>query len=339
MTVFSLALIVVFLLASAFFALSEMALVGLSKIRLRHWVSQGVKGAQPLSRLVSELDKVIASIVLANNFTNTAISALGTALCIAWLGTKWGVLVATFLMGTVIILFGEITPKVFAIRHADRVALTVTPSMRFLVRFLKPVTWFFTSFSDSFLRLLGVEARARSPLVTEEELKIMIEVGRKEGVLEERERILLHRIFEFGDLKVKDVMVPLAQVVSVSRQAGHEEILQVLTEEGHSRLPIYRDSPDEIIGIIYAQEILHIWREGMLIVLEDLVHPPFQVSPNRRITDLLQEFQKRRVQIAIVVDEKGKALGLATLEDLIEEIVGEIEEDPGEASLDRSDGA
>ena len=175
-------------------------------------------------------------------------------------------------------------------------------------------------------RLFGVATLPRSPLVTEEELKLMIEMGKEEGVLGEHERRMLHRIFEFGDLKVKDVMIPRDRMTVVPDRANHDEVLTVLTERGHSRIPVYRDSPDRIVGVIHAQEILHIWREGWLIVLQDLIHPPFEVSPEMRVTELLHEFQRRKIQIAIAVDPQGKALGLVTLEDLLEEIVGEIHE-------------
>ncbi len=321
----ALLLIVLLLVASAFFALSETALVGLSKLRLRHLVARGAKHAQALQKLLGRMDEVITSIVLANNFVNTAISSLGAALCIAWLGPRWGVPAATLIMGTTIIVLGEITPKVFAVRHAERVALRITPLMGLLVRLFSPVTRWFTVLSNRLLKLFGVKPQARSPLITEEELKLMIELGRREGVLGEHERMLLHRIFEYGDLKVIDVMVPRSEMVVISERATHDEVLQILTEEGHSRIPVCGDSPDTITGILYAQELLHLWRDKELILLHDLLHPAYKVSPERRVHELMQEFQKRRIQIAIVVDSEDRALGLVTLEDLIEEIVGEIE--------------
>ena len=314
------------LLCSAFFSLSEMALVALSKLRLRHMVGQKVRNAVVLDHLVKHIDNVIASLVVSNNFANTAISTIGAALCIRWVGPEWGVLVATFVMGAVILLFGEITPKVLALRHTDRMALRVAPVLRVVLTVVGPVADLFTRVSNGLLRLFGVRPGVRSPLVTEEEIKIMIEVGKEQGVLGEDERNLLHRIFEFGDLKVEDVMVPRDKMVMVHEGAAHDEVLTVLTEQGHSRVPVYRDSQEKVVGIIYAQEMLHIWREGWLIALHDLIHPPFEVSSDRRVSDLLREFQKRHVQIAIVVDSQGHCLGLVTLEDLIEEIVGEIEE-------------
>lgn len=319
-------LLAFFLLCAAFFSLSEMALVGLSKLRLRHMVGQKVRNAAILDRLVKRIDDVIASLVVANNFVQSAVSSIGAALCIRWIGVEWGVVLATLLIGGLILFFGEVTPKVLALRRADRVALWVAPVLRVVLSFMWPVARVFTGATNRLLRLFGVEPGHRSPLVTEEEIKIMIEVGKEQGVLGEDERTLLHRIFEFGDLKVEDVMAPREKMVMVHERATHEEVLTVLTEQGHSRIPVYGDSPDRVIGIIYAQEMLHIWREGWLIVLHDLIHPPFEVFPERRVSDLLREFQKRHLQIAIVVDSAGKCLGLVTLEDLIEEIVGEIEE-------------
>lgn len=327
-----LALVVLFLLVSFFLSLSEMSVVALSQLRLRHCVQRGVRNSVLLQKLVSRMDEVITSIVVANNFVNVGISSIGTALCIGWLGPGTGVLVATVGMGAIIILLGEVTPKVLAIRNADRIALALAPVLTVLVRILAPLTRGFTSFSNGLLRWAGVGLTPRSPLVTEEEIKLMIEVGKEQGILGEDERTLLHRIFEFGDLRIGDVMVPRDQVVCVHEGATHEEVLTVLTEQGHSRVPVYQGSPDRMTGIIYAQEMLHIWREGWLIRLQDLMHPPFEVRPDQRVSDVLREFQKRRVQIGIVVDASGRALGLVTLEDLIEEIVGELDEGQGRST-------
>ena len=319
-------LLAFFLLCAAFFSLSEMALVGMSKLRLRHMVGQKVKNAATLDHLIKRMDDVIASLVVANNFVQSAVSSIGAALCIRWIGVERGVLLATFLIGALILFFGEVTPKVLALRRPDRVALWAAPALRVILAVMGPLARVFTGATNRLLRLFGVEPGRRSPLITEEEIKIMIEVGKEQGVVGEDERNLLHRIFEFGDLKVEDVMVPREKMVTVHEGATHDEVLTVLTEQGHSRIPVYRDSEKKVVGIIYAQEMLHIWREGWLITLQDLIHPPFEVFPERRVSDLLGEFQKRHLQIAIVVDPSGHCLGLVTLEDLIEEIVGEIEE-------------
>lgn len=319
-------LVLLFLAVSAFLSLSEISLVGISKLRLRHLVDQGVHGALAVQRLVLEIDQVITTILVGSNFVNAALTSLVTAACVVWWGERLGIVAAAFLAGSLILLFTDIAPKVYAARHAEQVSLGIAPAMGFLVRLFRPVAQAVTRLTHACLKLVGLKMSGRSPLVTEEELKLMIELGKEEGVLGEHERRMLHRIFEFGDLKVRDVMIPRDRMIVVPEGASHDEILTALTEQGHSRIPVYRDSPDKVIGIIYAQELLHLWREGWLIVLQDLIHPPFEVSPDRRVAELLQEFQRRKVQIAIVVDPEGKALGLVTLEDLVEEIIGETQE-------------
>ncbi len=326
MTPLELFLILLFLGASAFLSLSEIALVGISKIRLRHMVDQGVGRAKLVQSLVTQIDQVITTILVFSNFINAALTSLVTAACILWFGEHAGVAIAAVFAGTLILLFTDIGPKVYAARFADRISLRVAPAMWILVHLFRPIGHFVTRLTHAAFRMVGLPITSRSPLITEEELRMMIELGKEEGVLGEHERRMLHRIFEFGDLKVKEVMVPREQMVLVPEGATHDDVLTVLTEEGHSRIPVYRSSQDQIIGILYAQELLHIWREGWLIVLQDLIHPPFEVPPEMRVTALLQEFQRRRLQIAIVVDDQRKALGMVTLEDLVEEIVGEIRE-------------
>jgi putative hemolysin len=177
------------------------------------------------------------------------------------------------------------------------------------------------------LKVLRIEHPKRSPLITEEELRLMIEVGKEEGVLTDEERKMLHRIFEFGDIKIKDVMIPREKIVAVDINSASEEVLDMFAEEGHARLPVYRGTIDDIVGIIYARDLLYILRDKTLFVLHDLVHEPYYVSANLRVNELLRRFQIEKIQIAIVVDENRKTLGIVTLEDLIEEIVGEIEEE------------
>lgn len=326
MNTFKILLILLLVGASAFMSLAEIALVGISKIRLRHLVDRKVTGAKLVQQLVSQLDNVITTILVWSNFLNAAITSLVTAACIVWFKEDFGILLSSLLAGSLILLFTDIVPKVYAARSPDRVSLRVAPAMWLLLKLTRPVSQAMTKLTNVVLKLMGAPVFARSPLVTEEELKLMIELGKEEGFLGEHERKLLQRIFEFGDLKVEDVMVSKEQMVAVSETADHEEILRVLTEEGHARLPVYRESSDRIIGILYAQELLHIWREGWLIVLHDLLHPPFEISPETRVVDLLESFQRNRVQIGIVVDKDKRAMGLVTLEDLIEEIVGEVPE-------------
>jgi putative hemolysin len=329
-TVVSLPVILFFLfflaLFSFLFSASETSIIALSKIRLRHMINQGIKRAQSIQRLVTKLDKFIAVILLGNNFVNIAISAIVTAVFVYYLGQKWGIIAATFLTTVFVLIFCEITPKMLATKHTEKIALLTAPIMEFITTIFDPIAHFFTSISNFLLKILGFAPTKRSPLITEEELRLMIEIGKEEGVLSDEERKMLHKIFEFGDTKVGDVMVPKEKIVAVNLDSNSEELLNIFVEEGHARLPVYKDSMDNIIGIIYARDLLYILRDKGLFVLGDLVHAPYYVAYNLRVNELLKKFQSDKIQIAVVADEHKKTLGLVTLEDLVEEIVGEIEE-------------
>lgn len=312
---------------SIFFSVSETAILCLSKIRLRHMVAKGVKHARRVQELVAKLDKLIATILIGNNFVNIGMSAIITAIFVQLYGYKWGVICSTLVSATFILIFCEITPKIFSTKHSEKVALLTAPFMDMLVKTLHPVSRIFTWISSFILKTLKMEVAKRSPLITEEELRLMIEIGKEEGFLSDEERKMLHRIFEFGDLKVSDVMVAKEKIIGVNIKSVPEELLNIFVEEGHARLPVYENSPDNIVGIIYARDLLYVLRDKSLFVLNDLVHKPYFVSASLRVSELLKKFQIDKVQIAIVTDEHKKAVGLVTLEDLTEEIVGEIEEE------------
>jgi CBS domain containing-hemolysin-like protein len=287
---------------------------------------KGVKRAQSVQRAVTKLDKVITAILIGNNLVNIAISSIVTGIFVQIYGYHWGVAVATFVTTIVLLIFCEITPKILSAKHADKMALITAPVMEVMVVVFKPLISLFIGISNFILKLLKVEISKRSPLITEEELRTMIEMGKEEGVLSEEERKMLHRIFEFGDTKLSDVMVARDKMVAVSVNTGSEDLLNLFVEEGHARLPVYNGSPDNVIGIIYARDLLYILREKGLFMLQDLVHEACYVPQSMRVSELLKKFQAEKIQIAIVVDKEKKTVGLVTLEDLVEEIVGEIEE-------------
>ena len=318
---------IILVIYSFFFSASEASLIATSKIKARHLVNKGIKGAPSVNRLIIKLDKVVAAILIGNNFVNIAMSSLTTAICVSAFGANWGIVIATFSVTVFVLIFCEITPKTLAIRYSEKTALITAP---FLEAFVKAFDWpinLFTGISTLILKAFGIHPEKRSPLISEEELKLMIEVGKEEGVLSDEERKMLHRIFEFGDTKVSAVMVALEKITAIDEAADSEKLLDVLVEEGHARIPVYRGAVENIIGIIYARDLLYIWRNKSLVVVEDLIHPAYYVPEHKRVNELLREFQLKRIQIAVVVDENKKALGLVTLEDLLEEIVGEIEEE------------
>jgi putative hemolysin len=314
---------------SFLFSAAETSIIGLSKIRLRHMVAKGIKRAQWVEGIVKKLDKFIAAILIGNNFVNIAISSIITAICVHLYGYNWGVLISTFITSMFILVLCEITPKMLATKHTEKVALLVAPFMEVLIKALNPVIHVFIGISNGILRMMRVAPTKRSPLITEEELRLMIEVGKEEGVLSDEERKMLHRIFEFGDTRVKEVMVPLSRVISVNSTISAEALLNTFVEQGHARIPVYSGSPENIIGIVYSHDLLYILRDKGLFVLQDLIHKPCYIQEAVRVNELLRKFQADKLQIAIVTDAHNKTIGLVTLEDLIEEIVGEIEEDQG----------
>jgi putative hemolysin len=324
-----LTLLLLFLLtfASFFLAASETAVVGLSKIRLRHLVNKGIKRALSLQRLVTKLDKFITATLIGNNFVNISISAIITAIFVSFMGYRWGVIISTLTVTLFVLIFCEITPKILAIKHSEKLALFSAPFMEALINIFSPIIRIFIGTSNAILRLFGLTPVKRSPLINEEELRLLIEIGKEEGVLTEEERKLLHRIFEFGDTKVRDVMVSKDKMVAIDIKATPDSLLDLTAEKGHARIPVFKDSVDNMVGIIYVRDLLYILRDNRLFVLEDIVYPAYFVLPTVRVCELLKDFQLKRIQIAVVVDENRKTLGLVTLEDLIEEIVGEIEEE------------
>ena len=323
------ALIIIILLSvlSFFFSASETSLIALSKIRARHLINKGAKGANSLLRLITKLDKMVAAILIGNNFVNITISSLATLIFIGIFGPEWGVVISTFLVTLFVLVICEITPKTLAIRYSEKVALFTAPFLEAFIKAFEPIINIFITVSNFILRMFGAHPEKRSPLISEEELKLMIEIGKEEGVLSDEERKMLQKIFEFGDTRVGTVMLAKDKIVAIEKGSDADKLLDILVEEGHARIPVYDGSIDNITGIIYARDLLYIWRNKGLVVLADLIHPAHYVSAGKRVSDLLREFQAKHIQLAVVVDEYKKTLGLVTLEDLIEEIVGEIEEE------------
>ncbi len=323
---FTLTILVVLALISFLFSASETSIISLSKIRLRHMISRKIKRAQNVQHLINKLDKFIVAILVGNNFVNIAISAIITGSCVFIFGYKWGIILATLISSIFIVVVCEITPKILAIKHTERVALGIAPFMEAFIKVFYPVIFIFTQASNLLIKLLGIKPAKKSPLITEEELRLMIEVGKEEGFLTDQEGSMLHRIFEFGDIQVGDCMVPKEKIVAVNINITPEDLLNIFVEQGHARLPVYRGTIDNIVGIVYAHDLLYILRDKGLFLLQDLIHEADYVPFTMPVNKLLLKFQTDKIQIAVVVNEHKKTVGLVTLEDLTEEIVGEIEE-------------
>lgn len=265
-----LVILAVFFIISFFLSLSETALVALSKIRLRHLAAKGHKNAKTANKIVSHLDRLITTILIGNNFVNIAISVIGAAIFIYFFGQRLGMVISTVVVSFFILIFAEITPKLIAAQHPEKVSLFVARPISFMIDILRPIVSVFMGIGNFLIRLFGGKPKQRVPLITEEEIRIMIEVGKEEGAVSDEERKMLHRIFEFGDTHVGEVMVPQDKIVAVDINATPEKLLDVLVEEGHSRIPVYKGSVDNIVGIIYAKDLLHIWHNKGLIIIPGL---------------------------------------------------------------------
>jgi putative hemolysin len=319
-------LIMVLAVFSFFFSASETSIIGLSRIKLRHMLAKGIKRAQHIQRLVGNLDKFIVAILAGNTFVNIAISSIVTAISVRIFGFNWGVVISTFATAISLLIFCEIAPKILAIKHTERIALFTAPLMELFIKIFHPIIGVFMGIGNFILKILGIKYSKKSPLITEEELRLMIELGKEEGFLSAEEGKMLQCIFEFGDTVAGDVMMPKDKIVAVNINTNSEELLNIFVEKGHARLPVFQGSVDNIVGIVYAHDLLYILRDKGLFVLQDLVHEAYCVPASMKVNELLKKFQTEKIQIAVIVDKDKKTLGLVTLEDLIEEIVGELEE-------------
>ena len=315
---------------SAFFSAAETALIALNKVRLRHMMEEKKRGAKRLYGIVSRMDRLIATILVGNNLVNTAIASIATLMLAHAFGERNAMIYGTVGITLVLVLFAELTPKIIATNHPEGTAFLVRHVIALFLWVFHPITKLFTWISNGVIVLFGGNPHHRSPLVTEEEIKMMITIGREEGFYGDQQRKMLERVFHFDEIFVRDVMTSIDQVTSIELGIGQEELERVLMEEGHNRIPVYDGKPDNIVGILYVRDLIYLIKNSSLIKIGDLISAPYFVPANKKVNELLKEFQAKKVQIAIVRDEKTqKTIGLVTLEDLIEEIVGELEESEG----------
>lgn len=330
---FQIVLLIILIALSGFFSASETALMSLSKIRVRHMVDEDIKGAKLLEKLLEDPNKLLGGILIGNNIVNIGASSLASTLAFRIFGDS-GVALATGVMTILVLIFGEITPKSLAKQNAEKVSLAVAPIINIVVIVFKPFVWLFTSISSFIVRLLGGDLNKSEPFITEEELKTMVDVSEEEGVLEEEEKEMIFNVFEFGDLQVKDIMVQRVNVIAVNVTSTYEEVLKVIKEQQFSRIPVYNESIDDIVGILNVKDLILLDSHNENFNVTDYMREPFRTFEFKKITELFAEMRTTRNHIAVVLDEYGGTVGIVTIEDLIEEIVGEIEDEYDERDKD-----
>jgi CBS domain containing-hemolysin-like protein len=332
------ATLVVCIVVSAFFSASETALVSLGKVRLRRLKERHPHLGPVIEQLTRNPDRLLSTVLFGSNLTNSAASAAATAIAMA-LFPAHPVLVATGAVTVLLLIFTDITPKVIAANKAEQISLLVAQPLNALSRIASPVVHLLTIGPRLFLRLFGITAG--QPETTSDDIKTIAVLGREEGLLSDEEEDIIHSVVEFGDITVAQIMVPRVEIEGVDVGLPLDDVLDLVVETGHARIPVYQGSIDKVVGILYARDLLVAWRNRRLIILKDLLRPPLFVSGHMKVRDLFRELRVRNQRLAVVVDEYGGTAGIVTLDDVIAEIVGEVvdEHRQARAITPRKDGS
>jgi CBS domain containing-hemolysin-like protein len=304
---------------SAFFSGSEIALFSVNKVRIRKLAEEGLSKAVILNRLLERPNRLLATILVGNNIVNVGIAAVITSLAISFFGNR-GVGIAIGVATLMILVFSEITPKAFAAKNAERVSLFVARPISTLVQLLYPVVRGLVLITTPVIRIFGGETKR--PFITEEEIKMLVEVGEKEGIIEKDEKEMIKSVFKFGDTTAKEVMVPRIDISAIDGNADLEEAKKLVLETGYSRTPVHEESIDNVAGFLFSKDLLKASKPGTKV--KDIMRQAYYVPETKKLDEILDEMQAGKTQMAVVVDEYGGTAGLVTLEDLVEEIVGEI---------------
>ncbi|HET9028964.1 MAG TPA: hemolysin family protein [Candidatus Aquilonibacter sp.] len=321
------ATLVVLVLFSAFFSASETALVAVSRLRARTLQDGKVRGAEDVVKIVDEKSHMLSSILIGNTIALLASDSLATTIAID-LGLPNPAIWSTVVMSIVILLFGEIIPKTLSSAAGDRYLLLLAKPMRLANAILSPITGVFIFVANLLLRVAGIK-HTQHMYVTEEDIRALVNVGAEQRVIEEEEREMIHSVIEFGDTIVREIMTPRPEIVAVSIDDSPRRALDVVIAEGYSKLPVYQESKDDIIGVVHDRELLIALSNGTLAQtsLRALMRVVEHVPETKKIAELLREMQRNKFSMAIVMDEYGGTAGLVTMEDLLEEIVGEIRDE------------
>ena len=319
--------IIILLCLSAFFSSSETALTTVNQIRMRTLADNGDKRAARVLHVTGNPGKMLSAILIGNNIVNLSASSISTSLAIHLFGNT-GAGIATGILTFLILIFGEVTPKTMATIKADSMSLTVAAPIGLLMKILTPVIFIINKLSLGLMFLLHVNIKDAQKKMTEEELRTIVDVSQENGVIEHEERDMIHNLFDFGDAEAKEIMVPRIDMTFVQADATYQEVLDIFRQDMFTRLPVYEDSTDNVIGIINMKDFL-LQNDTPEFSVRNLLREPYFTYEHKNTADLFLEMRKSSISLAIVLDEYGVTAGLITLEDLLEEIVGEIRDEYG----------
>lgn len=315
--------LVVLLTLSGFFSSAETAMVSVSKIRLRT-LEEGNKKAALALKILENQSKMLSAILIGNNLVNTSAASIASLIAYSFGGAA--VSIATFIITFLILVFGEITPKTWATINADKLAIAYAPIILLLMKVLTPVIWFVNLFSSGILKLMGIQNSNKNISMTESELRTIVDVSHEEGVIEEDEKDMINKVFDLGDAKAKDVMVPRVHVVMAEIDSTYKDLLEIFREEKFTRIPIYQDKIDNIVGVVNMKDLL-MYDDFSHFDMQKILRKPKFTYENKKVSELLIEMKQSTFNLAIVMDEYGEFSGIVTLEDIIEEIVGDVQDE------------
>lgn len=317
----------IMLILCAIASASETALTSVSRIKLKNLVEEGDQKAAQIERILANPNVFLSTILIVNSVATIVASSMATVLALRF-SASWGELISSLLLSLVVLIFCEITPKTAAVQNPLRWARVMIGPVQGTAWLLRPIVWVLSKVTNGLVRLLGGQVVRHGPFVTEEELRLLVTVGEEEGVLEEAETEMIHSIFEFADTPVREVMIPRIDVVALESHITVNQAVDQALEGGFSRIPVYEETIDNIIGVLYTKDMLKQLREEHdALPIRSLVRPAYFVPETKKLDDLLREIRQKRVHLAIVIDEYGSVSGLVTIEDLVEEIVGDIQDE------------
>ncbi|MBO5523658.1 MAG: HlyC/CorC family transporter [Roseburia sp.] len=324
--------LVILIFLSAFFSSAETALTTVNKIRIRTLAEDGDKRAERVLRITDDSGKMLSAILIGNNIVNLSASSIATSLAIKLWGSV-GAGIATGVLTVLILIFGEISPKTLATIHSEKLALSYSGIITVLMKVLTPVIFLINNLSLGFLRLLRVNPNDGNQQMTEEELRTIVDVSKESGVIESDEHEMINNLFDFGDSQAKEVMIPRIDMTFVQVDCTYDELIELYKKDKFTRLPVYEESIDDVIGIVNMKDLL-LCTDKEHFSVRDIMREPYFTYEHKNTAELLIEMRKSSISIAIVLDEYGVTAGLITLEDLLEEIVGEIRDEYDEDEED-----
>ena len=317
--------LIILLMLSAFFSSAETSLTTVNKIKMRNLADEGNKKAQLVLKITDEPSKMLSAILIGNNIVNLSASSLTTTIAYGF-GVPAAVAIATGILTVLILIFGEITPKTVATINSEKMALSYAYPIHIIMLVVTPINFILNLLSRVVFFVLGVDPNAKINTVTEDELRTMVDMGHEDGAIEEEELEMINNVFDLGDAKAKDVMVPGVHVIFADVEATYAELIEIFRENKFTRLPVYEENTDNVIGTINMKDLL-LYDNTKAFNIRDFLREAYFTHEHKNISELLVEMRQAALNIAIVLNEYGETAGIITLEDILEEIVGEIHDE------------